>query len=316
MAKVATHLAAGAIAAAFLLAGTGGAVAAADTPSGSAGSENANSTASNSGPAPAPHPVDNNAFSSSGENARAAADEADKAIDSKDTEAKDSTQVPSGDEQAGEQKPVGPDHGTSDLPGKSINKVPLRPEAPPPLDVLPLPEAPLAPALEAPPPADLPPAIPATPADPDTVDAGAGEAAHRPGGNEPPVLTAPVLVAPAPLPQVHILGASVAPRWTAGAVDPVPRGSGEASPRLLRASDEVLLRNPPLTSFGVASPGQIPYRTGYNEYSPKPMAEMAAGALPGVAGMVFMTASGICLGYRQAKMAQQLRTAGVHRFMN
>ena len=116
MAKVATHLAAGAIAAAFLLAGTGGAVAAADTRSESAGSENANSTASNSGPAPAPHPVDNNAFSSSGENARAAADEADKAIDSKDTEAKDSTQVPSGDEQAGEQKPVKPDHGTSDLP--------------------------------------------------------------------------------------------------------------------------------------------------------------------------------------------------------
>ncbi|HYP91916.1 MAG TPA: hypothetical protein VER34_01745, partial [Mycobacterium sp.] len=65
----------------------------------------------------------NNAFSSSGENARAAADEADKAIDSKDTEAKDSTQVPSGDEQAGEQKPVKPDHGTSDLPGKSINRV-------------------------------------------------------------------------------------------------------------------------------------------------------------------------------------------------
>ena len=72
MVKAATHLAAGAIAAAFLLAGAGGAVAAADTPSGSAGSENANSTASDSGPAPAPRPVDNNAFSSSGENARAA----------------------------------------------------------------------------------------------------------------------------------------------------------------------------------------------------------------------------------------------------
>src|SRR6478752_758692 len=141
MVKAATHLAAGAIAAAFLLAGAGGAVAAADTPSGSAGSENANSTASDSGPAPAPGPVDNNAFSSSGENARAA-----------------------GDEQAGEQKPVKPDHGTSDLPGKSINRVPLRPEAPPPLDLVPLPEAPLAPALEAPPPADLPPVIPATPA--------------------------------------------------------------------------------------------------------------------------------------------------------
>lgn len=316
MVKAATHLAAGAIAAAFLLAGAGGAVAAADTPSESAGSENANSTASDSGPAPAPRPVDNNAFSSSGENARAAGDEAGKAVESKDTEAKDSTQVASGDEQAGEQKPVKPDHGTSDLPGKSINRVPLRPETPPPLDLVPLPEAPLAPAIETPPPADLPPVIPATPANPDTVDAVAGEEAHRPGGNEPPVLTVPVLVAPAPLPPVHILGASVAPRWTTGAVDPVPRGAGEASPRLLRASDEVLLRDPSLTSFGVTSPGQIPYRTGYNEYSSKPMAEMAAGALPGVAGLVIMTAGGICLGYRQAKMAQQLRTDGVHRFMN
>ena len=166
MVKAATHLAAGAIAAAFLLAGAGGAVAAADTPSGSAGSENANSTASDSGPAPAPRPVDNNAFSSSGENARAAGDEAGKAVESKDTEAKDSIQVASGDEQAGEQKPVKPDHGTSDLPGKSINRVPLRPEAPPPLDLVPLPEAPLAPALEAPPPADLPPVIPATTSQP------------------------------------------------------------------------------------------------------------------------------------------------------
>ena len=55
-----------------------------------------------------------------------------------------------------------------------------------------------------------------SPVDPDTVDAVAGEAGHRPGGNEPPVLTVPFLVAPAPLPPVHILGASIAPRWTSG----------------------------------------------------------------------------------------------------
>jgi hypothetical protein len=49
---------------------------------------------------------------------------------------------------------------------------------------------------------------------------------------------------------------------------------------------------------------------------PKPLAEMAAAALPGMAGMVIMTASGILLGYRQAKMAQLLRPEGVDRFLD
>ena len=317
MVKAATHLAAGAIAAVVLLAGAGGAVAGADAPAESAENKNDNSSASESGPAPAPHAVDNSTISTS-ENARAAGDEGDKPVDSGGTEARDSTRVESSEEQTEEKKPVEPDHGTSDDPDKTINRVPLRPEAPP-LDLVPLPEAPLAPALETPPPADLPPAIPATPADPDTVDAIAGEAGHHPGGNEPPVLTAPVLVAPAPLPPVHILGASIAPRSTTGvrSLDPPPQGARETSPPLLRAStDEALLHNPSLTSYGAAASGQIPYRTGYNEYSPKPLAEMAAGALPGVAGLVFMTAGGICLGYRQAKTAQQLPTDGIHRFMS
>jgi hypothetical protein len=49
---------------------------------------------------------------------------------------------------------------------------------------------------------------------------------------------------------------------------------------------------------------------------PKPLAEMTAAALPGIAGMVIMTASGILLGYRRAKMAQMLRPEGVDRFLD
>ncbi len=271
-----------------------------------------------------------------------------------------------------------PDHdpGTSDWPGdKTINKVPQRPEAPPPVDLAPLPEAPppvdlaplpeapprvdlaplpeapprvdlaplpeapprvdlaplpeapprvdlaplpQAPAPETPPPADLPPIIPATPVDPDTVDAVAGEAGQRPGGNEPPVLTVPFLVAPALLPPVHILGASIAPRWTLGgrAVDPTPGWAGEPSPRLLRASDGRPLHKPALTNFGLTAREQTPYRTGYADYSSRSLAQTAAGALPGLAGLVIMTASGICLGYRQANTAQQLRTDGIGRFLS
>ena len=350
MVRAGAHLAAGAIAAALLLTGAGGAVAVADTPADSAVSKNANGTAPDSSAAAAEHSVDNNTFSSS-ENARSAGEQADNAVASNGSDAKDPPRVGSGDEQINEKKP---DHdpGTSDSPGdKTINKVPQRPEAPPRVDLAPLPEAPprvdlaplpgapppvdlaplpqapprvdlaplpQAPAPETPPPADLPPIIPATPVDPDTVDAAAGEAGQRPGGNEPPVLTVPFLVAPALLPPVHILGASIAPRWTLGgrAVDPTPGWAGEPSPRLLRASDGRPLHKPALTNFGLTAREQTPYRTGYADYSSRSLAQTAAGALPGLAGLVIMTASGICLGYRQANTAQQLRTAGIGRFLS
>ena len=42
---------------------------------------------------------------------------------------------------------------------------------------------------------------------------------------------------------------------------------------------------------------------------------MAAGALPGVGGIVVMTAAGVCLGYRQAIAAQRLQAHGVDRFL-
>jgi hypothetical protein len=42
---------------------------------------------------------------------------------------------------------------------------------------------------------------------------------------------------------------------------------------------------------------------------------MAAGALPGIAGMMAMTAAGVCLGRRQAMAAHQLRAQGLDRFL-
>lgn len=300
------HLAAGAIAAAFLLAGIGGAVAGADTGD-SAGSENNNSAASASGPDSAESPADNNSFS--GPNV---GDQADGPVETTGIDTKDSAREQSVDEHTGE-KPANHPPGTGDCPGdKTINRVPLRPEAPPPLNLGPLPQPPLAPAPEAPP-ADLPP-VPATPADPDPIDS-VGGGGHRPGGYEPPVLTVPVLVAPAPTPPLHIF-VSIAPRWTPGAraVDPAPRPAGEPSQRLIRASaDGPPQRDPMLTS--ATTSGQ-PYRPGYSGYSSGPLGRIAAGALPGVAGLVAMTACGICLGYRQAKTAQQLRTGGFDRFVN
>ena len=128
MVRAGAHLAAGAIAAALLLTGAGGAVAVADTPADSAVSKNANGTAPDSSAAAAEHSVDNNTFSSS-ENARSAGEQADNAVASNGSDAKDPPRVGSGDEQINEKKPdeKKPDHdpGTSDWPGdKTINRVP------------------------------------------------------------------------------------------------------------------------------------------------------------------------------------------------
>jgi hypothetical protein len=317
MVRAGTHLAAGAIAAALLLAGAGGAVASADTTGESAGGESASGTAADSG-APAAH-SEPNPLSSTEHPTSTAGDKADKAVERPATEAAESAAEKSGEEPTEEKPPVVRDHGSDEYPGKTVTKTPVVPEAPPPMDLAPLPapEAPVvAPAIEAPVPADLPPAVPATPVDPNTVDSVTGEGGHHPVGNEPPVLTAPVLIAPAPIPPVH-LGASIAPRWTTGGRTLESQSAGEAAPHRLRAStNERLLNESSFLSFGVTTPGQIPYRTGYSEYSSRPLATTAAGALPGVVGLVLVTAVGICMGYRQANMAQQLRTDGAARFLS
>jgi hypothetical protein len=302
------RLAAGAIAAALLLTGFSGAVAVADPPD-STGSESANNTASDTSHDPPVHSAEENTFSGNA----SVADQADKGAESRDSEVNDAAREQTAGEHSDVNKPDNHDHDHhADCPGdKTINKVPLRPEAPVNL-------APEAPILEAPMPAIVPPVIPASPVDPDTVDSATGGDGHRPGGNEPRVVTAPVLIAPAPLPSVH-LGASVAPSWTSTGgrpVDPAPPAR-EPSPRLLRASvDGPALRESTLTSFGVTSPGQLPYRNGSGEYTSRPLASVAAGALPGVAGLVLMTAVGICLGYRQAKTSQELQTGRLDRFAN
>jgi hypothetical protein len=305
------------MAAALLLAGAGGALASADTGGESAGGESASSSgAAESGPAPAAHSVDAGAASGTEHPTATVGDQADRAVGRPATEEADATPEKPAEQPTEEKPPAEHDHGSDECPGTTVNKTPVVSQAPPPMELAPVPEAPVvAPAIEAPAPADLPPAIPATPVDPNTVDSVVGEGGHRPGGNEPPVLTVPVVVAPVPFPEVH-LGASIAPRWTAGGRTFESQSAGEAAPELLRASaDGRLLNESSLSNFGVTSPGQIPNRIGYSDFSSRSLATTAAGALPGLAGLVLITAAGICLGYRQANMAQQLRPDGAVRFL-
>ena len=301
MGRADMHFAACAIAVA-LLAGAGGAVAAADTGD-SAGSESTNNSDSASGTNQSADHTDASTYAG-GANANTAGDQPG-----------DTAQNTTGGAEGGEKKPVDDNSGTDNGPGgRTINRAPtLLPEAPPPVDLAPLPEEvpppPLAPVL---PPIDRPPGEPDVPEPVDATTVGAGAVRH--GGNEPPVLTVPVIVAPVPAMPGPLLGASIAPRATFGgpAITSSSRWAGEPAPPMRQPStSEPLLREPPATNAGLTARGPSKEAGYSNEYVRSPrLSEMAAGALAGAAGMLIMTASGVCLGYRQAMAGQLLRTQG------
>jgi hypothetical protein len=135
---------------------------------------------------------------------------------------------------------------------------------------------------------------------------------------EPPVLRAPMVIAPLPIPlppaprSVAPLGASAgaapAPAVAVDAVavgarDPVIRGS-------LPATVE-----PPAASLTPMN-GQAT-RLGYPRSLRNPTAgEIAAVALPGAAGLLFLTFSGGVIGYRQANSVRLVRVRGAERFLH
>jgi hypothetical protein len=134
---------------------------------------------------------------------------------------------------------------------------------------------------------------------------------------EPPVLRAPMVIAPLPIPlppavePVLPLGASagggpapvvVADTVAVGARAPIIRGS-------LPPAVE-----PPARSLTPMS-GQAT-RLGYPRSLRNPTAgELAAIALPGATGLLFLTFSGGVIGYRQANSLRFIRTQGAERFL-
>jgi hypothetical protein len=295
-----------------MLAGASGAVAAAD-PGDPATSEGTNVSASDSGEGPADD-TDPSPFSVADNDRTADPQPGD--VDPPDIGGPQESK----DERGSEKKPAD-DSGSDHDPDKTINRMPVFiPEAPPVVDLGPIPEELPPPPLEPMPPADLPP-LPETPLEPDVVDVTTvGPGAAGPYGNDPPVLSLPAIVAPVPGPPVHVIGASVAPR---GAPDgrvgtPTATSTGEHAPSLRRAEmTEPLSLQPPPANAGLAARGQPPNSTGYQSMALRRgrLAEIAAGALPGVFGLVMTTGAGICLGYRQAAAAQRLQPQGADRFL-
>jgi hypothetical protein len=268
-----------------LLAGTACAIASAE-PADSSASEN---TTSSDDEQPSPPPDDASPFI--GDNDRTGGEDTT-------TGGSEGAGEESGDDKAAEDKPS--DSAPDNRAGRPANKMPSKlPEAPP-ADVIPLPD-------------ELPP-LPLEPPELDAVDVTmVGPGASPSEGNDFSVMKMPVIIAP-PAPPGHILGTSITARGTSRPALTAPsRGSAEPpAPRQPTPG----LREPPITSAGVSVP-QTANRIGVTrEGLPRVrLAETAAGALPGLGGIIVMTAAGVCLGHRQATAANQLRAHGLDRFL-
>lgn len=290
-----------------LLAGATTAVASADTGD-SPASESTNDTASDVGAAPSAEHTAADTYSG---NTDRTAGEQPGDVGENTTGAEES-----GDEQDGHQRPVDDDSGNDDnCDGGTVSRLPpvLIPEAPPVADLAPPPaELPSFPQEPAPLPADVPPSEP----DPVVVTV-AGPSASLPDGNGSPVMRVPIIVGPAAASPG--LGAAIAMRGTLGpTVTSTSRWAGDpAPPPRHAATSDPKLREVPAFSGVVSSRGQTAHRTGYDNHAlPRVrLSEMAAGALPGVVGMMLMTAAGVVLGRRQAMAAHQLQTQGIDRFL-
>ncbi|MDT5207681.1 MAG: hypothetical protein QOF67_96 [Mycobacterium sp.] len=142
------------------------------------------------------------------------------------------------------------------------------------------------------------------------------------GAGEPPVLQAPLVIAPLPM----LLPPAVAPVASPGAsagIAPPPVAVeavavGANAPVIRGAQQAPTLESPAETltpMSGRTMSGQAT-RFGYPRYLRTPTAgELAAVALPGVAGLMFLTFSGGCIGYRQANSVRFLRAQDAERFL-
>jgi len=119
-------------------------------------------------------------------------------------------------------------------------------------------------------------------------------------------ITLPVIVAPSGL---GLGGGGGAPAPRAPSLPSAPRGVTAEPP----AGREPL---PAHVGSNVKLPPSS-FRIGYTEYLRNAgLSQVAALAVPGVAGMLVLTGAGGLVGYRQAKAGHAVHTNGVARFVN
>ena len=130
---------------------------------------------------------------------------------------------------------------------------------------------------------------------------------------EPPVLQAPMVLAPLPIPLSP--ATPVGTTAAAGTTPAVAINAGAAGARapLIRGSLTPTVESParPLTPMNAQAT-----RLGYPPRLRNPtVSELAAVAFPGAAGLLLLTFSGGFIGYRQANSVRFIRTQGAERFL-
>jgi len=131
---------------------------------------------------------------------------------------------------------------------------------------------------------------------------------------EPPVLRAPLVIAPLPIRLPPAVAPVAPPGPAAGAAPPpVVAAAVGANAPVIRGSLPSTVEPPAATLTSMS--GQAT-QLGYARYLRTPTTgELAAVALPGVAGLLFLTLSGGCIGYRQANSVRFLRAQDAERFL-
>jgi hypothetical protein len=131
---------------------------------------------------------------------------------------------------------------------------------------------------------------------------------------EPPVLQAPLVIAPLPIPlppaaPVAPLGVSAG----AGAVQAVDAVAVGARAPMIRGSLPSTVESPAGSATSMSGDAT---RLGYPRILRNPtVGELAAVALPGVTGLMFLTFGGGFIGYRQANSGRFIRAQGAERFL-
>jgi hypothetical protein len=133
---------------------------------------------------------------------------------------------------------------------------------------------------------------------------------------EPPVLQAPLVIAPLPIPLsaptspvAPVVAADIA---AAGARVPVIRGSLQPTSRQPTVDPATNAATPMRAEPMRADPTRLGYP---RELRNPTAAELTVLALPGVVGLLLLTLSGGCIGYRQANSARLVRTQAADRFL-
>jgi hypothetical protein len=133
---------------------------------------------------------------------------------------------------------------------------------------------------------------------------------------EPPVLRAPMVIAPLPIP-LRPAPPPAAPLGTAAGASPTPVVAADVA----AGARVPLIRGSVQPSAGPASYTLMPMsgqatRLGYPRTLRNPTAgELAVLALPGVVGLLVLTFSGGFIGYRQANSARFIRSQAAARFL-